>query len=127
MGIPWAMTSFPRLLAILAIVLPPGSGDGSNDAALKPSTTVVSVGVLQSVGSSLGFTASHLPSPVESFYERLDEMACDEEDSSRVEDHGVLALSSSDYGAPLASGPLALLSPASSHTPPVVIAPILRC
>jgi hypothetical protein len=73
------------------------------------------------------FTAAHLPSPTESFFQRVDEIAYDEEDSTRAEDHSIVALTILDYGAPLASRSLSAFAPASSHTPPVVTMPILRC
>jgi hypothetical protein len=72
-------------------------------------------------------TAAHLPSPTEAFFECLDETALDEEDSTRVEDHGIVPFTLLAYGAPLASCAFSSLSPATPHTPSVFILPILRC
>jgi hypothetical protein len=121
------MTFLPKLLAIVAISLPPGSGERPQTARCTLATMPFSVWVPESVPASPAFTASHLPPPTESLFDRLGEMAYDEEDSTRVEDHGIVPLTLLDYGAPLASSSFSALAPASSHAQPVVIMPVLRC
>jgi hypothetical protein len=120
------MTFLPKLLAIVAMILPLAIGEESEPVRLTLSTPL-SIWVHRTAPPSPVFTAPHLPRPTESFFERLDEIAYDEEDSTRVEDHGVVPLTLLDYGAPVASRSLSSLAPAGSHTAPVVIMPILRC
>jgi hypothetical protein len=55
------------------------------------------------------------------------ETALEEEDSTRVEDHGFVPVTFLDFDAPLASGLFSLLCPASPHILTVVITPALRC
>jgi hypothetical protein len=120
------MTLLPKLLAIVAMILPLGNGKTSEPVRLALSSPL-SIWVHDPAPPSPIFTAPHLPRPTESFFERFDEMAYDEEDSTRVEDHGIVPLTLLDYGAPLASRSLFSLAPAGSHTAPVVIMPVLRC
>jgi hypothetical protein len=120
------MTFLPKLLAIVAMILPLGNREKSKPVQLAHSTPL-SIWVHATAPSSPIFTAPHLPRPTESFFERLDEMAYDEEDSTRVEDHGVVPLTLLDYGAPVASRSLSSLAPAGSHIASAVIMPILRC
>ena len=120
------MTFLPKLLAIVAILLPPGSGERSETArAMSP--FLAPVWMHRSAPFSPVFTAAHLPPPTESFFDRLGEMAYDEEDSTRVEDQGIVPLTLLDYGAPLASCSFSSVTPAGAHTLPAFIMPILRC
>ena len=120
------MTLFPKLLAIVAVVFPLGNGEKSEPAQLARSTPLA-IWVHEAAHPSPIFTAPHLPRPTESFFERLDEMAYDEEDSTRVEDHGIVPFTLLDYGAPVSSGSLSSLALTGSPTAPVVIMPVLRC
>jgi len=63
----------------------------------------------------------------ESFFEYLDESALDEEDSTRVEDHGIATPTFLDFDTPQTSDLLSSFLPSSPHSQLVVITPILRC
>ena len=121
------MPFLPRLLAILLVTFCPGSGEGSEP------TLLASLAARQAVPRQIPeaylprLRPAHLPSPIESFFEGLDETALDEEDSSRVEDHGLVALTFFGFEAPVVSGLFSSLSPANPHTLSVLITPILRC
>jgi hypothetical protein len=121
------MSFLPKLLAIVAILLPLESGERSEPAQLALATTPFSVWVHELLPPSPQLTAAQLPLPTESFFERLDEMAYDEEDSTRVEDHGPVALTLLDHGAPMARRSFAFFAPTSSPTLSVLILPVLRC
>jgi hypothetical protein len=119
------MSFYPKLLAILAMLLPPGSGEASEPIVLGSSAVLLAVRGQQD--SFPVFSPAHLPSPTESFFERLDETALDEEDSTRVEDHGIVPLTFLDFESPLTSDLFSSLFPVSPHAHLVVITPILRC
>jgi hypothetical protein len=121
------MTFLPKLLAFVAIVLPPGSGERSEPVQRALAITPLSVWVHESAPPSLRFITAHLPVRTEWFFERLEEMACDEEDSTRAEHHGIVPMTLLDYGSPVVSNSFASLGPASSQTPPVIITVVLRC
>jgi len=121
------MSFLPRLLAILLVTLSTGSGERSEPLVVG-STAVPRAVPSQSEAAYLpAFCPAHLPSPIESFFERLHETALDEEDSSRVEDHGLMSLTFLDFEASLVSGFYSSLSPTSPHALSVRITPILRC
>jgi hypothetical protein len=121
------MSFVPRLLAILLVTLAPESRERSEPTVFGSTASACAVPRPSLEVCPPAFRPAHLPSPIESFFERLDETALDEEDSSRVEDHGLVSLTFLDFGASLASGLSSSLSPASPHTLMVFIAPILRC
>jgi hypothetical protein len=120
------MALLSKLFIILAMLVPPGSEDGSEP--IVPGSSAVPRAVR---GQDVCFPAicpAHLPIPTESYFERLDETALDEEeDSTRVEDHGLALLTFPDYEAPRASHRLFSLSPVNPHARLSTIAPILRC
>jgi hypothetical protein len=119
------MLIFPNLVAVLAMLLPPGSGE-MRDPIVFGSSAVQRT-VERSEASDLFFSPAHLPSPDESFFEPLEETAFDEEDSTRVEDHGIAPLAFLDFEAPKADDLNSYFLPASPHAQSLVISPILRC
>jgi hypothetical protein len=121
------MSFFPKLLAILLVTLCPESGDRSEPTFLGSTVVPRAVSRPSHEACLPIFCPTHLPSPVESLFERLDETALDEEDSSRVDDHGLVSLTFLDFEPSMASGSLTWLSPASLHTLSILITPILRC
>ena len=121
------MSFFSRILAILLMTLSPESGGQAEHPALGSGAVSRSIPAAREVANFPVFRPAHLPTPVESFFERRDEMALDEEDSDRVEDQGLVPLTFLGVGPCLASGFLSSLSPASPHTLSVLITPILRC
>jgi len=121
------MSVVPRLIAILLVTLSSGNGEGSEPTLLGSSAVPRTVARHSQKTYLPIFCRAHLPSPIETFFERLDEMALDEEDSSRVEDHGLVALTFLGFEASLVSGLFPSVSPASPHLPSVLITPILRC
>jgi hypothetical protein len=121
------MPLLPRLLAIFLVTLCPGNGEGSEPALLGSNAAARAVPRQSHEASLPNFCPAHVPSPIETFFDRLDETAFDEEDSSRVEDHGFVALTFLGFEASLVSGLFSSLSPASPHMPSVLITPILRC
>jgi hypothetical protein len=124
-GMPGPMTFFPRLLAILAILMPQGSGEECQPSVpgLAPAPGIVCG--QQSV--CFVFCPPHLPTPIESFFECLDETAIDEEDSTRVEDHGFAPLSLFGYNSPEASLRFSSLFPAGPHVRTIAVTSVLRC
>jgi hypothetical protein len=120
-----AMTLIPTLLAVLTVVLPSGSWEASI-AVVDDSSTIAETVTGRETGS-LFFSPAHVPTPGKAFFECLDETALDEEDSTRVEDHGIASLTLLDCDPPLASGQLSPFLPASLHSQCAVITPILRC
>ena len=121
------MSFLPRLLAILLVILCAESGEGSEPTLLGSVAAPRAVPRQGHQAYLPIFRPAHLPSPIESFFERLDETALDEEDSIRVEDHGFVALRFLGFEASLVSGLFSSLSPASPHMLSVFITPILRC
>jgi hypothetical protein len=123
--IPDPMTFFPKLLAILAILLPQGSGEGCQPS-VPGGATALGIVVGQELSSPL-FCPPYLPTPTEAFFECLDETAIDEEDSTGAEDHEFAPLSRFDFSSPEASLNLAFLFPAGPHAATIARTPILRC
>jgi hypothetical protein len=119
------MTLFPNLLAILAMLLISGGG-GTTDPIVEGSVAVHSAGQSVPVADSI-FCPAHHPPTSESIFECLDESALDEEDSVKVEDHGIATPTFLDFDTPQTSVLLASFLPSSPHSQLVLIAPILRC
>ena len=119
------MTQFPKLLAILATMLSPGSGEGCEPIVLGSPLVTLAVRVRDA--SFPVFCPAHHPYPAETFFERLDETALDEEDSTRVEDHGIVPLTFLDYESAQASALFSSCSPTDRYAHLLVITPILRC
>src|SRR5207248_1034568 len=95
------MNFFPNLLAILAILLPLGSGETSDPIVLGSSAAQWAD--LGDLASDRIYSPAHLPLSCESFFECLDETALDEEDSNPVEDHGIAPLTFLDFETSLVS------------------------
>jgi hypothetical protein len=115
------MTLFPKLLAILATILPLGNVETfapivSGSQAARASEVCFPV-----------LCCPHLPCHAESLFECLEETAFDEEDSSRVEDHGIAPLTLLDYEASLVDDLLSTFFPAGPPTHRFIIPSILRC
>lgn len=121
------MSFFSRILAILLVTLSPESGEQSEPVVLGSNAVPRTLPTRGETAYLPILCPTHLPSPIESFFECLDETALEEEDSSRVEDHGLVSLTFFGVEASLASGILSSLTPASPHTLSVLISPILRC
>jgi hypothetical protein len=119
------MNFFPNLVAILAILLPPGSGEIADPIVVGPASTQ-QVCQRQSA-SDLFLNPTDAPPSSESFFECLDESALDEEDSTRVEEHGIAALTFLDFETRFGNDLLACFPPATSLSRIVIITPILRC
>src|SRR6185437_1658171 len=124
-GMPRPMSFFPNLLAILALLLPHGSGELADPIVLG-SPVVHGTDRGQETLSQI-FCPTEVPSQSESFFECIDESALDEEDSSRVEDHGVVPLTLLDYQPPLGCLLFSALLPAQSHDRLSTSTSILRC
>jgi hypothetical protein len=120
-----AMLAIPNLLAALAILLPSGIGGSHDSGIFKIPSALRAEG--PSSAADLFFIATHLPSSTESLFECLDETALDEEDSSRVEDHGIVPLTYLDFEACWSDSLVTLLLPASPRVPSLDTTPILRC
>jgi len=115
----------PKLVAILAMILPPGSGEAARpDVAGSAS---VSHAVWGRDVSFPVYSPAHLPSPRHSFFECLDETALDEEDSTRVEDHGIASPIFLGFEPALMSYLFCSCSPTDPHPQSIVSSPILRC
>jgi hypothetical protein len=121
------MSFLAKLFAILAMTLPPGSVEEFESSALGSSPVSQVLWMRSQTRDVPVFRVAPVPSPRESFFERLDESALDEEDSTRAEDQAVLPLAIFDYKASLASGLITALSPAHFHSPLAVVTPMLRC
>src|SRR4051794_20209419 len=94
------MSSLPNLIAVLAMLLPPGSGE--TVVPIVMATSAAPWAVRGEKGHDLIYSPVQPPSQSESFFECIDESALDEEDSTRVEDHGLVPLTLLDYQSPLA-------------------------
>jgi len=119
------MNFFPHLLTMLAVLLPLGRGEIDNATALAYLP-------LQHAERSL--LSPHLihcpgqcPAQSESYFECLEETALDEEDSTRVEEHGIVPLTFLNIEGSLANHCSPSLLPASPHSQLLLITPILRC
>jgi hypothetical protein len=121
----WPMNFLPKLLAVLAMLLPPGSGENSNSIA--PGPPAIQRADQGDRASDSVFRPAHLPPASESFFECLDESALDEEDSDSVEQHGIATLPFLDFETPLLSDLFSSYLPANPHSQLAVITPILRC
>jgi hypothetical protein len=119
------MNFLPIFFAILAILLPAGSGGISHPNVSEP-ISCPQLGQERSANDS-AFNPLHNPPASESFFECLDESALDEEDSSKVEDHGIATLTFLDFETPLANDIFSNFLPATSLSRIVIITPILRC
>jgi hypothetical protein len=114
-----------NLLAILALLLPPGSRGAFDPIVLGPSSVP---GIDQRVPAPDSFfSPAHLPPASESFYESLDESALDEEDSTEIEHHGIASLTFLDFASPLTNELFSSFSPSHPHSQFLIITPILRC
>jgi hypothetical protein len=121
------MNFFPIIFAVLAILLSAGSGEKSRPIVLvHESMAYPQIGPDCSVSDSF-LNPLHTPPASESFFECLDESALDEEDSSKVEDHGIATLTFLDFETPLANDVFSNFLPATSLSRIVLITPILRC
>jgi len=114
-----------HLLTIVAILLPLGRGETNGPIALKLFPVQRAEG--EPCATDLIYCPDHPPAESESYFECLDETALDEEDSTRVEDHGIIPLTFLDFETPLANHLLSSSLPASPHSQLLIIAPILRC
>lgn len=121
------MSFLPRLIAILAMTLPPGSVEGPEPEGLGTFPVPQAARGDAQPACQAVFRTLHLPCPADSFFERRDETALEEEDPTKVEDHGIIPLTLLDYLAPLASRTISALCPFSTCTPVVVLTLILRC
>ena len=119
------MFFLPKLLAVLAMLLPVGSGGMLDPIVLGPSPAQHATWIPGN--PDLFFSPAHLPCPNESFFEHLDEMAFDEEDSTRVEDHGIAPLPFLDFEASVSDNFFGFVLPANPHFSFPVVTPILRC
>jgi hypothetical protein len=121
------MSVVPRFIAILLVSFSSGGGEES-ELILLGSSAVPRTVLTQSQETYLPiFCRAHFPSPFETFFERRDETALDEEDSSRVDDHGLAAVAFLGFEASLINGWLPPASPASLRVGSAPITPILRC
>jgi hypothetical protein len=119
------MNLFTNLLAILALLLPPGSRGALDPIVPGPSSVP---GIDQRVPApESSFSPAHLPPASESFYESLDESALDEEDSTEIEHHGIASLTFLDFASPLTNELFSSFSPSHPHSQFLIITPILRC
>jgi hypothetical protein len=118
------MAFLPKLLSILVLLLPPGS-QGTSDSLLPFHSVVQRTVWGYEPAELLGFP-THLPSPLESFFERLDDPALDEEDPP-VEDHEILPLTFLDNTTPQPRDFISSYHLAHLHHQHLVISPILRC
>jgi len=119
------MTLFAKLLAILAMVLPLGIGEAPGPDAGGTSSVPRAVR-----GRDICFpilSPAHLPCPRHAFFECLDETALDEEDSTRVEDHGIASPIYLGFEPTLPSDWFRSCSPTDTRPRSIVSSPILRC
>jgi hypothetical protein len=119
------MSLLPKLVAILAMILPTGSED-----TVRPDvagSAPIPHAVRGRDVSFPVFSPAHLPSPRHSFFECLDETALDEEDSTRVEDHGIASPIYLGFEPALMSFLFCSCSPTDPHPESIVSSPILRC
>src|SRR5258705_497768 len=72
---PCPMNFFPHLLAVLAMLLPPGSGEDTDP--IVPGTASVQRADQRDSAPGSFFCPAHLPPLNESFFEYLDESALD--------------------------------------------------
>ena len=119
------MTPLPQLIAVLAMLLPMGSGETCYTIA-KVSPAVARTEQGRSL-YDLIYCPGQAPSQSESYFECIDESALDEEDSTRVEDHGLVQLTLLDYQSHLAYHLSTAFLPAHSLSLTLTITPILRC
>jgi len=119
------MTFFPNLLAALAILLPPGSGENVDLGIMGPGS--VHTADASDDLKDLIYCPAQVPSESESFFEYVDESALDEEDSTRVEDHGIVPLTLFDYQLPCRSHLFMAFLPVDSCSHLLPTTPVLRC
>jgi hypothetical protein len=119
------MNFFPKFLAVLAMLLPPGGGENSYSIALGLPAIERADGV--DLASDSIFCPAHLPPMSESFFECLDESALDEEDSDGIEEHAVAILTFFGFETPLTNHLFSSYLPTNPHSQFAVITPILRC
>jgi hypothetical protein len=119
------MTLLPKLVAILAMILPPGNGETPGPDV--PGSAPVPHAVRACNVSFPVYSPAHLPSPRQSFFECLDETALDEEDSTRVEDHGIASPIFLGFEPALMSYLFCSCSPTDPLPQSAISSPILRC
>ena len=116
------MNFFPNFIAVLAILLPPGSGE-------NVASTVLGSPAVERANRDFNsfYSPAHLPPASESFFECIDESALDEEESTEVVDHGISSLTFLDFETPQTSDFFWSSLPTRPRSQFVVITPIQRC
>jgi len=121
------MDFLPPLLTFLAILLPLGRAESDDPIVPDASTTAQSDG-WQPAPIDLIYCPGHVPEQSESYFECLEETALEEEeDSTRVEDHGIVPLTFLGFESPPTQNLFSSFLPANPHSPLLAHSPILRC